>query len=88
MLQSRIFNMADTSFNIVRGNFQIYKKKMYINFTCILNENLLLLILINLSFLDIFISSLQPIPFKYCKFGNFRKGFIFVKLCICEVSWK
>ena len=24
----------------------------------------------------------------YCKFRNFRKGFIFVKLRICEVSWK
>ena len=65
MLQSRVFNMTDMSLNIVWGNFQIYKKEMYINFTCILNENLLLLILIVLSFLDIFISSPQPIPFKY-----------------------
>ena len=24
----------------------------------------------------------------YCKFGNFREGFIFAKLSICEVSWK
>ena len=24
----------------------------------------------------------------YCKFGNFREGFIFPKLCKCEVSWK
>ena len=23
---------------------------------------------------------------KYCKFGNFREGFIFAKLCIYEVS--
>ena len=26
--------------------------------------------------------------FIYCKFGNFREGFIFAKLRICEVSWK
>ena len=25
---------------------------------------------------------------KYCKFGNFREGFIFAKLRICEVSRK
>ena len=25
---------------------------------------------------------------RYCKFGNFRKGYIFAKLRICEVSSK
>ena len=24
----------------------------------------------------------------YCKLGNFREGFIYAKLRICEVSWK
>ena len=28
------------------------------------------------------------VNYIYCKFGNFREGFIFMKLCMCEVSWK
>ena len=32
---------------------------------------------------------LLPILYHtYCKFGNFREGFIFTKLRKCEVSWK
>ena len=26
-----------------------------------------------------------PPWYVYCRFGNFREGFIFTKLCVCEV---